>query len=290
MTGTVLIEKVREEFGTLEVPVEKVMAFAKKILERAQTETTRQQPEEKFISRNITLKEYVTLSLERKAQYQGDAETLNKQWIDNQLASLGAKWIMVVDGRVVRHGATLQHFPNHEELIALCQSTGKYPFAFFSSRVFAIEEINTSWHKTKDLGDVYPAVSIAVLGNQSRFETEADLDTGAVECYAGFELLSANNIVKVHNEDLAWASKHLGQPFFYFALPIKLELSNDAGERRQCQTTVLCVIDWWHSPFIAINPTRTFLLGRSVLFELRPRLVLDFDVRSTEVQFKTASS
>jgi len=50
------------------------------------------------------------------------------------------------------------------------------------------------------------------------------------------------------------------------------------------------VADWHNSPFTAINPNRTFLLGRSGLLNLRPRVILDFDARLTEVEFKEASA
>ncbi|MDZ7360824.1 MAG: hypothetical protein ONB46_08875 [candidate division KSB1 bacterium] len=290
MTTQTLIEKVREQIGPLDSQSEQAVAAAMKILRGAQTEPPSQSPEEKFLSHNITLEEYKALPREEKSRYHDEAEELNWRWVEKQLNSLQAKWLMVVDGQVVLHGATLKNFPDDDELLALCEKTGKYPFAFFSPKVFAIEEPHTTWHTTKDPDDVYPAVAIALLGNNNRVQTEADLNTGAVDCYAALELLTQSGIIEVLPEDLVRMSKHLGQTFFYFTYPVQLELKDAIGKNRQCQTTVICVNDWSDGPFTAINPTRTVLLGRSVLLELQPRLVLDFAARRTEVQFVEAAS
>jgi hypothetical protein len=288
MTTAILIEKLREELGTFDVPAEQAVAMAKEILQRAKAAP--QPSEDKFISRNITLEEYAALPLEEKSRYHDEAEEINQRWVEAQLKKHSAKWIMVVDDQIVRHGTTMKNFPNHEEIIALCNSTGKYPFVFFSPRIFAIEELATSWHTTKEPNDAYPALSIKLLGNNNHVETEADLDTGAIDCYAPLELLQANGVVKIQSGDVVRFSKHLGQTFFYFALPVWLELAVETGTSRKCVTTVFCVVDWRNSPFAAINPNRTFLLGREVLFELKPRLTLDFAVRCTEVQFPKATS
>jgi hypothetical protein len=132
---------------------------------------------------------------------------------------------MVVDGQVVSHGATLKNFPGREDIVKICERTGKYPFAFFSPRIFAIEELSNPWHTTKDAGDAYPALSISLLGNNNRVQTEADFDTGAVDCYAALEMLTQSGIIEVQPEDLVRMSKHLGQTFFYFTYPIVLDFA-----------------------------------------------------------------
>jgi hypothetical protein len=210
MTTQLLIEKVGEQIGPLHSQSDQAVAAAMKILRDAQTEPPAQPTDEKFSGRNITLEEYKALPREEKSRYHDEAEELNWRWVEKQLNSLQAKWIMVVDGQVVSHGATLKNFPGREDIVKICERTGKYPFVFFSPRIFAIEELSNPWHTTKDAGDAYPAF--------------------------------------------------------------------------------ICVNDWRNGPFIAINPARTFLLGRSVLLELQPRLVLDFAARRTEVQFVEAAN
>jgi hypothetical protein len=246
--------------------------------------------EEKFAGRNITLEEYKTLPREEKRRYHDEAEKLNWHWVENQLNRLNAKWLMVVDGKVVSHGSTLKNFPDRQELVGLCKRTGKYPFAFFSPSMFAIEELPTPWHTTRDVKDAYPAVSITLSGNNNRVETRADLDTGSADCYASLRFLTLSGVVKVESEDIERSAKHLGRSFFYFAIPVWIELTDSTGKNNKCQTAIACVDDWHESPFTAINPNRSFLLGRSVLLELQPRLVLDFAAKRTEVQFAETTS
>jgi hypothetical protein len=206
----VLIQKVRDELGELDERSEQFVATLKKVLQDTESASRRQPSPATFVSRNIAPEEYEALPRAEKRRYHDETEKLNQRWVENQLNRLQAKWLMVVDGQVVMHGATLDSYPDDEEFLALCEKTGKYPFLFVRSRVFAIEEHATLWHNTNEPGDAYPAITIGLTGN--------------------------------------------------------------------------------NSPFTSINPDRTFLLGRSVLFNLRPRLILDFDARRTEVEFKEATS
>lgn len=136
MTTEILIEKIREELGSLDVPVEQAIAATVKILQN--TNAALPPAEEKFTGRNITLEEYKTLPREEKRRYHDDAEKSNWRWVENQLNRLNAKWLMVVDGKVLNHGSTLINFPDRQELVELCKRTGKYPFAFYSPSMFAI--------------------------------------------------------------------------------------------------------------------------------------------------------
>jgi len=37
------------------------------------------------------------------------------------------------------------------------------------------------------------------------------------------------------------------------------------------------------SPFVDIHPNRTALIGRDILLELKPKVLLDFETRQTEI-------
>lgn len=200
MTAETLVEKVREEFGTLDERNEQLLGLFEKILKRANEAPATKSFRENFVSRNITPEEYEALARVERRRYQDEAEELNRRWVENQLISHGAKWIMVVDGRVVKHGAALDDYSDDEDFLALCEKAGKYPFVFFSPAVFAIEENSTSWHMTKYAGDAYPTLAIAISENANRLETEADLDTDAVDCYCDLELLTTNGIAKIHSK------------------------------------------------------------------------------------------
>jgi hypothetical protein len=290
MTTESLIQKVRDELGPLDAKSEQAVATAAKILQSAETLPSLQPSEEKFLSRNITLEEYVALPRPERRRYQDQAKKLNALWIEEQFKKLGAKWMMVINNRVVLHGPTLDNYPEDEEFLKLCQSTGKYPFVFLSKRVFDIEEESPTWHKTYQPNDLYPTVSMALSGYNHQLGVAADLDTGAMDCYGDLELFTTNGIIKIQLQEFEDTSEHLSRPFTYFTKRIWLELIDDNGIRRRKRATVICVDDWQNSPFVAVNPNRTFLLGRSVLLELQPRLTLDFAAKRTVVQFSEATS
>ncbi len=289
MTTETLITKVREKLGTLDKNGEQILSTVLDVFKDVETLSLPKTSKESFVSQNITLREYKILSPAKKEHYLRDAEKLNQDWIENQFKKLKANWIMVVDGQIVLSGAKLKDYPEHDDFLALCRRTGKYPFVFINQRALAVEEHATAWHETYEPGDAYPALSITVSGNNKHFDAEADLDTGAADCYGAFELLVAKGVIKTQPDEARLTSQHLNKQYVYFIKHLWLELVDIAGAKQQCRAMVVCVNNWLNSPFTSINPARTFLLGRSVLLELRPRLILDFSNRSTEVQFAKAS-
>jgi len=48
---------------------------------------------------------------------------------------------------------------------------------------------------------------------------------------------------------------------------------------------VLMIEDWQSSPFVAINPQRTALVGRKAFLKLQPVVHLDFASRQTELEY-----
>ena len=134
MNTETLIEKVRAKFGTLDAQGEQLVAAALEIIQEANAPST-PSSQENFVSRNITLEEYRALPRDAKWRYQDQAVKLNRHWVDNHFKRLKAKWMMVVNGQVVKHGATLDNYPEDEDFLALCQETGKYPFVFTNLRL-----------------------------------------------------------------------------------------------------------------------------------------------------------
>lgn len=291
MTTETLITKVREKLGTLDKNGEQILSTVLDVFKEVEAlPLLPKTSKESFVSQNITLREYKILSPAKKERYLREAEKLNQDWIENQFRKLKANWIMVVDGQIVLFGAKLKDYPEHNDFLALCRRTGKYPFVFINQRALAVEEHATAWHETYEPGDAYPALSVTVSGNNKYFDTEADLDTGAADCYGALELLTAKGIIKTQPDEARLTSQHLNKQYVYFIKHLWLELVDTTGTKQQCRAMVVCVSNWLNSPFTSINPARTFLLGRSVLLELRPRLILDFANRCTEVQFAKAGS
>ncbi len=290
MTTETLIQKVREKRGSLSSENEQILATAMQILHDAENTSLPSAAGNNFISRNISMEEYRALPRPERRRYQSDAEELNRHWIENQFKALGANWIMVIDGQVVKHGKNLGDYPAEKEIRDLQKRTGKCPFLFFSNFLLAIEESPTFWHSTKETGDFYPALSIKISGHDNLLATEADLDTGAYECYGDLEMLIGNGVINLEPDDFEYNARHLSRSYIYFAKEVLIDLVDATDTSRQCRTTMICVEDWRNSPFIAINPGRILLLGRRVLLNLRPRLSLDFDARLTEVEFKHAAT
>lgn len=172
MTSETIIKKVREELGVLDERAEQFVATLKNVLQGSSEAPSHYQSEGSFVSSNITPEEYEALPREDKRRYIADAEKVNKRWVENQLKRLNAKWMMVIDGQVVMHGATLDTYPEDEDFFALCDKTGKYPFVFISPRVFAIEERPVAWHETNEPDDAYPALSVTIWSTNKHFDGE----------------------------------------------------------------------------------------------------------------------
>ncbi|MEK7728128.1 MAG: hypothetical protein AAB354_06905 [candidate division KSB1 bacterium] len=291
MTTETVIEKVRTQLGPLSAQAEQAVLATFKLMQNAgRFDMPIHVHEAKFVGENITLEEYVALPREERRRYLDDAEPPNQAWIENQLARLQARWIMVVDGQVVLHGASMQSYPEDEEFLKLCQGTGKYPFVFFHPLVHAIEENFAAWHKTIEPGDAYPAVALALANGSNHLALAADVDTGAVHSFCDLDLLKTSGVIEIVPYQSERYAQHLSRPYIYFTKRVTLELADENGKKQHTRVTISCVQDWQSSPFVTVNPARKFLLGRQVLFELRPRLTLDFAARCTEVQFSETTN
>jgi hypothetical protein len=60
-------------------------------------------------------------------------------------------------------------------------------------------------------------------------------------------------------------------------------LSDTSSETRNLIARAFCVSNWSSSPFIAANPNRIALIGRNILLELKPKVLLDFEKRQTVI-------
>ena len=286
MTTETLIQKVRDEVGELDERSRQLLATALKIIQSNGGEDKPNADAETFLSHNLRLEDYRSLPRPGRRLYQSEAERLNQQWINKRFQTLGANWIMVIDGEVVKHGASLDDYPGDEEMRELRQNAGKIPFVFFSKYLLAIEEAPTPWHATNEKGDFYPTLAITLSHADKTSSTEADLDTGAIASYTDLERLINDGIVMLDTDDVEHEANHLSRAYAYFTKEVFAEIHDARGSSRKRRTAIICVENWRQSPFITINPRRTFLLGRKLLLNLGPRVTLDFDARQSEVEFK----
>lgn len=290
MTTETLIQKVREEVGELDERSRELLATAMKIIQSNDGGEKASAGANTFLSRNVSLEDYRLLPRPERRRYQSEAEMLNQRWIEERFQALEANWIMVIDGRIVKHGASLEDYPGDDEMRELRQQAGKIPFVFFSKFLLAIEEASLPWHKTTVPGDFYPTLSIVLSHSNNRSAVEADWDTGTIGCYGDLAHLINKGLVAIDPDDVEHEAHHLSQAYAYFTKEVLIEMVDTMGKSRRGRTGVICVDDWQRSPFVNINPHRTFLLGRKLLLNLRPRVTLDFDARQSEVEFKQQAS
>jgi hypothetical protein len=68
---------------------------------------------------------------------------------------------------------------------------------------------------------------------------------------------------------------------------LRFQLTSKTGETLTFETLIYCVPDWRLSPFVKINPARVALIGRDLLLDLKPKVLLDFEQRQTEILSST---
>ncbi|MGH7601155.1 MAG: hypothetical protein ACREOI_32765 [bacterium] len=287
-TQEAVLEKVRARVGTLDAKAEQAVAQAIAVLnESRQSEPPARPVEEKFVSANVSLAQYDAWSPEERFQYLNNAKKINAHWIKKYFQDLSAAWLMVIDGEVIAHGASIQHLPQEQEFEALCEKHGKYPFVFFNPRLFMIEEA-LAWHHTVEPDDAYPTVAVKLRGGRGVLDLVADLDTGAIDAYFNLDLLVKHGLLTPGTRDYEDESEHLGQSFRFIAKPLWLSVADKNGNSREAGFFAFCIKNWRHSPFVAINPNRTALVGRSVFFKIAPVILLDFAARQAEIEFPSS--
>jgi hypothetical protein len=288
ITQEAVLEKVRARVGALDARAEQAVAQAIAVIsESRQGETAAQPMADKFMSANVSLAQYEAWSPEERFQYLNNAKKINASWIKKHFQDLRAAWLMVIDGEVIAHGASIQQLPQEPEFEALCEKHGKYPFVFFNPRLFMIEEAS-AWHQTVEPDDAYPTVAVRLQSARGALDLTADFDTGAVDAYFDFDLLLRHGLVTPSHRDYEDESAHLGQSFRFITEPVRLSVEDQSGNAKETGFFAFCIKNWHNGPFVAINPTRTALVGRSLFFKLAPVVHLNFAARQTEIEFQTS--
>lgn len=236
-----------------------------------------------FVGENLTLEEFERLSLRERAMLKRRLKERNQQWLQEKFPALGAAWVMVIDGKVIASGKSLKNKPRPPQTVKISQRTGKFPFVFVNDKFITIEESASSWHKTVQTGDYYPTLPITFRSASNSVEMIGDFDSGASHTFVDYDFLLAQNIIRPAIGEEAETHLHLNERFDYFDKFVRIELPSTSGEPRSLETWVSCVQDWNLSPFVTINPNRTALIGRDILLELQPQVLLDFAKRLTEI-------
>jgi hypothetical protein len=131
----------------------------------------------KFIGENLPFEAIEKLSIKERGALQRSLKEQNKAWLREKFAALNALWVMVLDGQVKAWGKTMKDYPQPEQIMEICRSTGKYPFIFIADDRMAIEESTSAWHRL-EAGDYYPTVPVTLKSDSGTANLAADFDTG----------------------------------------------------------------------------------------------------------------
>ncbi len=277
-----VLDEVRARMGTLDAKAEQAVREAVAILARNHMPEPQLQ-NEPFRSVNVSVAQYEAWSSEERFQYLNEAEQFNQRWVEKQLHDLRAAWLMVIDGEVIAHGKTIHTLPQENEFEALCARSEKYPFVFFNPRLFMIEE-STAWVQTSEPDDFYPTLALCLRGAHNEATLVADFDTGAMDAFFDFDVLSEHRLVTVGARDYERQSVHLGKSFRFLTKPLWFSLKDENGNSQEAAGFAFCIKDWHNSPFVAINSNRSALIGRSLLLQIAPLIHLDFASKQTLVE------
>jgi hypothetical protein len=236
-----------------------------------------------FVGENLTLEEFEHLSLKERAMLQRRLKKQNYDWLQKKFSELGAAWLVVVDSKVITSGKSLKTEPMPPQLVKISRRTGKFPFVFVNDDFLAIEESGSAWHSTTDPGDYYPTLPIILGARSDVVEVVGDFDTGANPSFVDYDFLLAQNLIMPVVGEFPKTSHHLNRSYEYVAKFLRFRLSSKEDETRVLETKICCVLDWHTSPFVKINPNRVALIGRDIMLELKPRVLLDFEKCQTEI-------
>ena len=171
----------------------------------------------RFIGENLTLEAYQALSIDERRKHKQTLRERNHHWLRQTFSSMGAAWLVVLDGRIIEWGKSLKDQPLQPELRKICQQTGKFPFVFINENFLAIEEGGSEWQKIRDSGDYYPTLPVTLGSTFHSVDIIGDLDTGAARTFVDYNFLVFQKVIKPEIEDNYEISRHLDQFYEYVA-------------------------------------------------------------------------
>ncbi len=281
MTVEAILKEVEKRLGELDEKAKEAVKLAVKL---AQGETLPEQPEPQWQGENPPFDEMAKLDIEERSKIMNELEQRNMDWLLRKCEELGAMWLLVVDGQIYAHGKNLaDNPPTDEEILELAEKTGKLPLFFIHPALLWVEE--TVWNPTVHKDDIYPTLPCRFARENVSWFTIADFDTGSASTFASYEDLLSYGVVQMLSSDVLRQMAHLGQIFHFFIRTLERSLIADDGSERTTKVRVLCVLNWRQSPFVAINPNRTALIGRDICLRLQPKITLNFEAKTTSVAF-----
>jgi len=184
--------------------------------------------------------------------------------IRNRLVK-GSRHIILCDGKVVQASS---YEPSDKEVKDLENRLGKVCYVLTED---PIEE--SSWGILGD-GDYYPSIEVLIGGAEWKemevfnhgLRIAADFDTGNRDI-AAFSHEDLNLIRPVETRIMRRAF-HLGRPYDYYLVTLKIGVKDSVGATRCLQKTSRSVLSWTEferNPFLLANPTRKGFVGRDLM-------------------------
>lgn len=269
MTKADIIAEVEKRLGPLDEKAKQAVEMAIALMERP----TMPMPEPQWQGENPPFEEMAKLPEEERIRIMDELADANHDWLEWKRIELGARWMLVVDGQVLAHGPTFANYPSDEELEGLCRRMGK--MVLYHEAPLLIEE-RSPWSPTIYPADLYPTLPVTFTGNGQSIDVVADFDTGSPDCAVNADMLRSQGVIQIAPFTPWRRSSHLGQDFWYTRRHIEISLTAADGTRRSVIHSILCIRDWAQSPFVAINPNRTALIGRDLCLQLQPQVTLNF--------------
>jgi hypothetical protein len=268
-----ILAEVERQMGALDERTKQAVTLALQLAE--------QHGLPKWQGENSTWDEWQRMSEEERQATMDELEQRNRVWLEWMRQTLQAEWLLVVDGKIVRYGASWNEYPSDDALEALIQQLGKVPLLFAADPL--IEE--TAWSPTRYPDDFYPTLSVTFQGLAGQGITlVADFDTGSRHTFADADLLQRQGVIHLLPTTLWAVSWHLNRSFRYTPKSLIVILTAADGTQKTASQTILCVRNWQQSPFVAVNPNRTALIGRSLCLAMQAKITLDFAQQVTSVQ------
>jgi hypothetical protein len=273
MTVDEILAEVERRMGALDERTKQAVTLALQLAE--------QHGLPKWQGENPTWDEWQRMSEEERQAVMDELEQRNRVWLEWMRQALRAEWLLIVGGEIVRYGASWDEYPSDDELETLIQRLGKVPL--LSAADPMIEE--TAWNPTRYPADFYPALPVTFQGLTGQSITlVADFDTGSRYTFADADLLQRQGIIALPPTTLWAVGWHLNRPFRYTPKSLIVILTAADGTQKTASQTILCVRNWQQSPFVAVNPNRTALVGRSLCLATQAKILLDFARQVTSVQ------
>lgn len=199
MTKADIIAELEKRLGQLDEKTKQAIEMAVELAEQPAVLP----PEPKWQGENPPFEEMAKLDIDTRSHIMQELQERNRQWLERKLQELGARWILVMDGKVLMHSPNMQGYLTDEEFLDLCSKTGKVPLLYLKLR--PIEE-RVAWHPTVYRNDAYPTIPLRVSNGGVSWETAADFDTGALDVHLDANTLEKQGLISNHLVKSPWLS------------------------------------------------------------------------------------